>query len=85
LCSPDTWAALGIHAGAIAYGGSELNAGAAAALRNLPTYFVVGTSDTLLSANQTGYQLLHDAGNPNLAFVTFPGGHDYRQEDVVGM
>jgi predicted esterase len=86
LGSVDTWAALGIHAGALMYDGQrEVNAAAAAALRNLPTYFVVGTSDDLLDVNQLAYQLLREAGNPNLAFVTFAGGHDYRDEDVGRM
>jgi hypothetical protein len=83
--SADAWAALGIHAGALWYDARELDASVAATLRDVPTYFVVGTSDGLLSANQTAYGLLQNAGNPNLAFVTFPGGHDYRQSDVEAM
>jgi predicted esterase len=85
VSSADTWAALGVHAGALSYYPGEVNATAAAALRNLPTYFVVGTSDGLLGVDQAAYQLLRDTGNPNLAFVTFPGAHDYRQEDVDRM
>ena len=80
--SADEWAALGVHAGALGYDTSELNASAATALRDLPTYFVVGTSDGLLGVNQVAYTLLQNAGNPDLAFVTFPGGHEYRQSDV---
>ena len=80
--SADVWAALGIHAGALQYDARELDASVATALRDVPTYFVVGTSDGLLSVNQTAYTLLQDAGNPNLAFVTFPGGHDYRQRST---
>jgi predicted esterase len=83
--SADSWAALGIHAGALQYDPAELNASAATALRDLPTYFVVGTSDSLLDVNEMAYTLLQDAGNPNLAFFTFPGGHDYRQADVEAM
>lgn len=83
--SADVWAALGVHAGALQYDASELNASVAAALRDLPTYFVVGTSDGLLGVNQVAYTLLQNAGNPDLAFVTFPGGHDYRQSDVEAM
>jgi hypothetical protein len=83
--SADEWAALGVHAGALGYDTGELNASAATALRDLPTYFVVGTSDGLLGANQVAYTLLQDAGNPDLAFVTFPGGHEYRQSDVEAM
>ncbi len=85
LGSADVWAALGIHAGALSYNPGELDAAAAASLRDLPTYFVVGTSDGLLGVDQTAYQLLQSAGNPNLVFVTFPGGHDYRSVDVEAM
>ena len=85
LRSADTWAALGIHAGALGYDARELDVSVATGLRDLPTYFVVGTSDGLLSVNQAAYTLLQNAGNPNLAFVTFPGGHDYRQTDVEAM
>ncbi len=83
---PNTWAALGIHAGALYYGGSnELNSSVAEQLRDLPTYFVCGTSDGLLSVNQTAYQLLLDAGNQNVEFVTFGGGHEYLEENVINM
>jgi fermentation-respiration switch protein FrsA (DUF1100 family) len=83
--SAGVWAALGVHAGALQYDPGELSTTVATALRDVPTYFVVGTSDTLLSLNQTAYGLLRAAGNPHLAFVTFPGGHDYRQQDVEQM
>ena len=83
--SAEVWAALGIHAGALGYDTRELDASVGTALRDLPTYFVVGTSDALLGLNQVAYALLQSAGNPNLAFVTFPGGHDYRQSDVEAM
>jgi hypothetical protein len=83
--SADVWAALGIHAGALGYDLRELDATVATALRDVPTYFVVGTSDGLLAVNQTAHGLLREAGNPELAFVTFPGGHDYRQPDVEQM
>jgi len=83
--SAEVWAALGIHAGALSYNMGEVDEPVAAALRDVPTYFVVGTSDGLLNVNQTAYVLLQNAGNPNLAFVTFPGGHDYRQSDVEAM
>jgi predicted esterase len=85
LRSAGTWAALGIHAGALQYDTSELDASAASALRDLPTYFVVGTRDGLLNANRAAYTLLQSLGNPNLAFVTFSGAHDYRQTDVEAM
>jgi dienelactone hydrolase len=83
--SADVWAALGVHAGALWYDPREVDATVATELRDLPTYFVVGTSDSLLAVNQTAYALLQDAGNSQLAFVTFPGGHDYRQQDVEQM
>jgi len=83
--SADVWAALGIHAGALQYDTSELNASVAAELGDLPTYVVVGTSDGLLGVNRVAYTLLQDAGNPDLAFVTFPGGHEYRPSDVEAM
>jgi predicted esterase len=85
LRSAGVWAALGVHAGALAYDTRELDPTVVSALRDVPTYFVVGTSDSLLSVNQAAYGLLRDAGNPQLAFVTFPGGHDYRQTDVEQM
>jgi predicted esterase len=83
--SAETWAALGIHAGALWYSPGEVDESVAAALRDLPTYFVVGSSDSLLQVNEFAFTLLQDAGNPDLVFVTFPGGHDYRQSDVEAM
>jgi predicted esterase len=83
--SADVWAALGIHAGALSYYMDEVTDSVATELRDLPTYFVVGTADGLFDVNQTAYGLLQRAGNPDLAFVTFQGGHDYRQVDVEAM
>ena len=83
--SAEVWAALGVHAGALWYDPREVDMTVATALRDVPTYFVVGTFDSLLAVNQTAYGLLQDAGNTQLAFVTFPGGHDYRQTDVEQM
>jgi pimeloyl-ACP methyl ester carboxylesterase len=85
LRSPGVWAALGVHAGALGYDMTELAPAVVGALRDVPTYFVVGTSDSLLGVNQIAYGLLRDTGNAQLAFVTFPGGHDYRQVDVEQM
>jgi hypothetical protein len=85
LRSADVWAAVGVHAGALWYDTRELDPTVVSTLRELPTYFVVGTSDGLLPVNQTAYGLLRGAGNSQLAFVTFPGGHDYRQTDVEQM
>ncbi len=62
-----------------------MTASVATALRDVPTRSVVGTSDGLLAVNQAAYGLLQAAGNPQLAFVTFLGGHDYLQQDVEQM
>jgi hypothetical protein len=84
--SANTWAALGVHAGALWYNSStEVSSTVADLLKDLPTYFVCGTNDGLLSINQTAYQLLLDAGNPNIEFVTFVGGHEYMEENVKNM
>jgi Secretion system C-terminal sorting domain/Putative esterase len=84
--SPGTWAALGIHAGALWYDNADLvNESVADALKDVPTYFVCGTNDDLLEINQTAYHLLEDAGNPNLQFVTFVGAHVYIEENVENM
>ena len=84
--SPGTWAALGIHAGALWYNNANLvTPGVAEVLKDVPTYFVCGTNDDLLEINQTAYNLLEDAGNQNLQFVTFVGGHDYIEENVKNM
>lgn len=84
--SPNTWAALGIHAGALSYNNPGLvSAYVANVLKDLPTYFVCGTLDGLLSINQTAYNLLDDVGNPDIEFVTFTGGHEYVEENVQNM
>ena len=71
-----TWAALGIYAGALWYNNyTYVTASVAQNLKNVPVYFICGTQDGLLSVNQTAYQLLQGAGNTNLAFETFVGGH----------
>ncbi|MGD2033472.1 MAG: T9SS type A sorting domain-containing protein [Bacteroidales bacterium] len=86
LGSPDTWAALGIHAGALQYGyPEEINAQSTEVLSEVPVYFVCGTSDGLLSINEAAYQWLADAGNNDIFFVTFPGGHEYLEENVLNM
>jgi pimeloyl-ACP methyl ester carboxylesterase len=43
--SANVWAALGVHAGALWYDQQEVTSTVASELRDLPTYFVVGTSD----------------------------------------
>jgi predicted esterase len=75
--SPSTWAAVGVFAGALQYdGGRLLTLQAATILKNIPVYIVCGTSDGLLSTNQMAYRLLQLAGNPDIAFATFNGGHE---------
>lgn len=84
--SPDAWAAIGIHAGALWYDGLNLvNTTVADALKNVPTYFVCGTNDNLLNINHIAYNLLEDAGNQHLKFTTFIGGHDYIEENIENM
>jgi len=80
--SPETWAALGIYAAALWYGGSDvMNADVIDNLKNVPVFFVCGTGDGLLAENQRALQLLQDAGDPNLEFETFAGGHESRLEN----
>lgn len=83
--SPHTWAAIGLHAAAIWISPGELGPDAVKKLKDLPIYFVCGTDDGLLSINQALYQDLKYAGNLNVKFSTFQGGHDYRQSDVEVM
>jgi predicted esterase len=84
--SADVWAAIGIHAGALWYGSDNmLSDDKIENLSNLPTYFVVGTNDGLYPINLQAYNLLINAGNPNVEFVTFPGAHDYLTENVENM
>jgi predicted esterase len=83
--TPGRWAALGVHAGALWYDGSELRIDSVARLRDVPTYFVVGDLDPLFDVNLFAARLLVSVGNPQVVFVTFPGGHDHHQEDVEQM
>jgi pimeloyl-ACP methyl ester carboxylesterase len=74
---PETWAAVGVFAGALWYnGGSMLTEAVARRLKDVPVYIVCGLNDGLLNYNETAFQLLKEAGNPDIAFVTFPGGHE---------
>ena len=41
---PDTWAAIGVHAGALGHDSGEMTAAAVRVLRDMPTYFVVGAT-----------------------------------------
>ncbi len=51
----------------------------------MPVYFVCGIFDWNLRINKKTYRLLTEAENQNLAFVTFPGRHVYRQKDIENM
>jgi predicted esterase len=84
--SADVWAALGIQAGALWYGTDYmLSSEKAQNLSNLPTYIVVGTSDGLYDINLQAYNLLKNAGNQNVEFVTFNGGHEKLPVNVENM
>jgi hypothetical protein len=84
--SPETWAAIGVFAGALWYdAGSTLTREAVRNLEGMPVYFVCGLSDGLLSSNETAYELLLETGNPNTIFETFDGGHEAPLEQWQGM
>jgi pimeloyl-ACP methyl ester carboxylesterase len=83
--SPEVWAAIGIEAGALWYDASALSDERIQSLSQLPTYFVVGTSDGLYNENLRAYNLLLEAGDPGLAFVTFNGGHEKLTPNVENM
>jgi hypothetical protein len=83
--SADTWAALGIMAGALWYYPTSLDETTGLALKDVPTYFVCGTNDGLLEINQIAFQLLKDAGNWHVQFITFSGGHEYLEQNVLNM
>jgi hypothetical protein len=83
--SADTWAALGIYAGALWYNPDLVTQNVAQALKDVPTYFVCGTLDDLLQINQSAYMLFDQAGNKNLQFDTFTGGHEYTETNVKYM
>ena len=83
--SVSTWAALGIHAGALWYDSNVLLGNVFVTLKDMPTYFVVGNVDGLYDINYSAYLNLEEAGNPNVEFVTFNGGHEYLDENVQNM
>lgn len=84
--SAKVWAAIGIHAGALWYGNNELlQEDVVANLANVPTYFVVGTNDGLYGVDWQAYNLLKQAGNQNIEFVTFDGGHEKLPVNVENM
>lgn len=82
----DIWAAIGIHAGAIWWNNKHLVSDEVAnRLKNTPVYFVCGDRDDLLGINEDFYSMLENKGNTDIEFVTFPGGHEYRSQDVEAM
>ena len=86
--SANTWAAIGIHSGALGYNGSKyITPEYAEKLKNTPTYFVWGDKedDLLIKGNIKAHKLLEKAGNPNLKIAIFKGGHDYNQIDLENM
>lgn len=75
--SPEKWAALGMYAGAWwDTRAKNLNSTMAEKLKVVPVYIVCGTNDGLLNDSKKACSLLQAAGNPNILFTTFPGGHD---------
>jgi predicted esterase len=84
--SADVWAALGIQAGALWYGSDNMfSTDKIEKLSEMPTYIVVGTSDGLYNDNLKAYNLLVSAGNQNVKFVTFNGGHEKLAVNVENM
>jgi predicted esterase len=84
--SADVWAAIGIHAGALWYGNDNmLSSDKIENLSETPTYFVVGNSDGLYNINLQASNLLKSAGNQDVEFVSFTGGHDYLTVNVENM
>lgn len=82
----DIWAAIGVHAGALWYASdSWLTDDKIEAMSEMPVYFVVGTSDGLYDINLETYNRLLNAGNSDVKFVSFNGGHDYFNENVENM
>ncbi|MFC2136793.1 T9SS type A sorting domain-containing protein [Bacteroidota bacterium] len=77
------WAALGLHAAAIT--NNLLKTEVYNILSDMPIYFVCGEYDGFIEVNQMFYDSLLEAGNTKMEFVTFDGGHEYRQEDVERM
>ena len=83
--SSHTWAAIGLHSAALRSSPVELGNDAVNAVKNLPVFFICGTNDGLLSINQSLFRTISQTGNKNVAFMTFRGGHEYRQTDVETM
>jgi hypothetical protein len=76
--SPDVWAAFGVEAGALWYGDQgTLSDGTIQKLKDLPAYFVVGVQDGLYDVNLQAFNLLTAAGDENIHFASFNGGHEH--------
>ncbi len=85
--SENTWAAIGIHSGALRYNNAKyVTSEYANKLKNIPTYFVWGNKEkSMKKENIKAHKLLEKAGNPNLKIAVFNGGHDYNEIDVENM
>jgi len=85
--SKNTWAAIGIHSGALWYKDSKyVTPEYADKLKNTPTYFLWGDKEMALKReNIKAHKLLENAGNTNLKIAVFNGGHDYNEKDVEDM
>lgn len=83
--SPQTWAAIGLHAAALYYMRAELDSYTVNKLKNVPVFFICGTTDSNLGINKEVLQMLLAAGNKNVTLMTFIGGHVYYQSDVETM
>jgi dienelactone hydrolase len=79
--SANVWAAMGIEAGALWYGSNSLNNDVIQKLINIPTYFVTGIDDNLMNINWQAFTLLKNAGNKNIKFETFQGGHEHLKKN----
>lgn len=86
LCYPPNKHYLYLHAASLWTNyPAELNDNIIQKLRDILIYFVCGDVDGNLSFNQEAYQLLEEAGNEDIEFVFFSGGHEVNDEQVEGM
>jgi hypothetical protein len=83
--SAEVWAAIGVQAGALWYDNNIFSNDKIENLKTIPTYIVVGTNDGLYDVNLEAYNLLVGAGNQNIEFVTFEGGHEKLSVNVENM
>jgi predicted esterase len=74
---PKMWTALGVYAGSPSNGGiSILDPEVIQALKDVPIYIVCGNSDYSYVVLQNVCQCLTNAGNQNVYFSSFTGGHE---------